>query len=234
MSNTQLLCMSLKSWHMVAVSSCPGNCFHIVETWYIRKNALLCASMPEQNAFAAGVRSLHARDAPISCMEYGWWYTISHQHWNACQHILHNVIGRKRVAGLFSLFVLFVCCYMQSGTVKPVVTHQRLGTTGECVVQQNLAGWKLGSMMSCCWHFQPRSLANKRKHILKKISGVADAWKSFTDSVSEVFEPAKTPEGTKPAQDTPSSKAGCMPLVMYDWLFYLSLAQCCKRQLQYG
>ncbi len=24
---------------------------------------------------------------------------------------------------------------MQSGTVKPVVTHRRLGTTGECVVR---------------------------------------------------------------------------------------------------
>lgn len=50
-----------------------------------------------------------------------------------------HVIGRKRVAGLFSLFVLFLCCYMQSGTVQPVVTHQSLDTTGECVVQQNLA-----------------------------------------------------------------------------------------------
>ncbi len=47
------------------------------------------------------------------------------------------------------------------------------------------------------------------------IFGVADAWKSFTDSFSEVFEPAKTPEATKPAQDTPSSKAGVMPHVMH-------------------
>lgn len=34
----------------------------------------------------------------------------------------------------------------------------------------------------------------------------ADAWKSFTDQVSEVFEPAKPQETPKPAQEAPSSR----------------------------
>ena len=31
----------------------------------------------------------------------------------------------------------------------------------------------------------------------------ADAWKSFTDSISEVFEPAKPAEAPKPSQQAP-------------------------------
>ena len=34
----------------------------------------------------------------------------------------------------------------------------------------------------------------------------ADAWKSFTDQVSEVFEPARPQETLKPAQEAPSSR----------------------------
>ena len=92
------------------------------------------------------------------------------------------------------------------------------------------------SLTSCCWQFELNFPANMYQHILNKTQGqfgVADAWKSFTDSVSEVFsqEPAKTPEATQPAQHTPSSKANVMPHVMHCWVVCLSFAQCCTRQL---
>lgn len=35
----------------------------------------------------------------------------------------------------------------------------------------------------------------------------AGAWKSFTDQVSEVFEPAKPAEDPKPSQETPSTSS---------------------------
>lgn len=39
------------------------------------------------------------------------------------------------------------------------------------------------------------------------ITGIADAWKSFTDQVSEVFEPAKPIEASRPSQDASSTSS---------------------------
>lgn len=43
--------------------------------------------------------------------------------------------------------------------------------------------------------------------LFAKQQPAADAWKSFTDQVSEIFEPAKPAEAPKPTQDASSTSS---------------------------